>query len=45
MSVKKVTKKISNQKYKLLLDLIGIVVVSAFAYTTALIVVTYQMGA
>ncbi len=40
----KLTKKIGNQKYKLLLDLIGIIAVSTFAYTTSMIVVAYQMG-
>lgn len=40
------TKKKVNPdlKYKFLLDLIAIIVISTFAYTTSMIVVAYQMG-
>lgn len=36
--------KSTGRRYKLLIDLIGIVTVSVFAYTTAMIVVYYEMG-
>jgi hypothetical protein len=41
-SIKKKQKK--DIKYKFLLDLICVVIVAVFAYTTAMIVVAYQMG-
>lgn len=44
MATKSIKKSKKDMKYKLLLDLVGIVLVSVFAYTTAMIVVTYQMG-
>lgn len=42
----KETKKISNpeSKYRFLYDLIAIISVATFAYTTSMIVVAYQMG-
>jgi hypothetical protein len=43
MSTKK--KKNKDKYYKFLLDFIGVIIVSVFAYTTAMIVVVYQMGA
>ncbi|MEY3470879.1 MAG: hypothetical protein RLZZ223_229 [Candidatus Parcubacteria bacterium] len=43
MSEKKRNSK-SEKKYRFLLDLIAIIVVSTFAYTTAMIVTAYQMG-
>jgi hypothetical protein len=35
----------TDKKYKFLLDLIAIIAVATFAYTTSIIVVAYQMGA
>ncbi len=43
-TTKKKTYQSKGRRYKLLIDLIGIVAVSVFAYTTAMIVVYYQMG-
>jgi hypothetical protein len=44
MSTKKIKQQKKDLKYKLLLDLIGVIVVATFAYTTSMIVVAYQMG-
>jgi len=43
MSTKKKQQN-KDSKYRLLLDLIGVIVVATFAYTTSMIVVAYQMG-
>jgi hypothetical protein len=43
-TIQKKAYKTQGRRYKLLIDLIGIVAVSVFAYTTAMIVVYYQMG-
>lgn len=45
MATKSIKKNKKDTKYKLLLDFIGVILISFFAYTTAMIVVTYQMGA
>lgn len=43
MSTKKKQQK-KDLKYNLLLDLIGVMVIATFAYTTSMIVVAYQIG-
>ena len=43
-ATQKKTYETKGRRYKLLVDLIGIVAISVFAYTTALIVVSYEMG-
>lgn len=43
-TTKKKTYKSKGRRYKLLVDLIGIIAISVFAYTTAMIVVYYEMG-
>ncbi|MEX0596963.1 MAG: hypothetical protein WD512_10735 [Candidatus Paceibacterota bacterium] len=42
MSTKK--KQSKTKYYRFLLDLIAIIFISTFAYTTSMIVVAYQMG-
>ncbi|MEY2985980.1 MAG: hypothetical protein RJB24_209 [Candidatus Parcubacteria bacterium] len=44
MSTKKVKQIKSDLKYNILLDLIGVITIATFAYTTSMIVVAYQMG-
>jgi hypothetical protein len=43
-TTKKKTYQSKGRRYKLLVDLIGIIAISVFAYTTAMIVVYYEMG-
>jgi hypothetical protein len=45
MATKKKQKHNTNKYYKFLLNLIAIIFISTFAYTTSMIVVAYQMGA
>ena len=44
MPAKKIKQQKKNSKHSLLVDLIGVIVISTFAYTTSMIVVAYQMG-
>lgn len=44
MAKKSVKNHNSDLKYKFLLDLIGVIVIAVFAYTTSLIVVAYQLA-
>lgn len=44
MPAKKIKQQKKNSKYRLLVDLIGVIAIATFAYTTSMIVVAYQMG-
>jgi hypothetical protein len=44
MATKKKQKQNTDRYYRFLLNLIAIIFISTFAYTTSMIVVNYQMG-
>jgi hypothetical protein len=44
MSTKKNKEQNQATQYRILLDLIGVITIATFAYTTSMIVVAYQMG-
>jgi hypothetical protein len=44
MATKKKQKQNTEKYYKFLLNLIAVIFISVFAYTTSMIVVAYQMG-